>query len=442
MVLELGRIPVEEIDWGRKTLVEGKALLIDREELMEKTRGNDPRITSIKAEIARPGESVRIIPIKDVIEPRVKVEGKGGMFPGLISGVETVGEGRTHVLAGCSVLTVGRIVGFQEGMIDMSGPGARYTSFSKLLNVALVIDVKESISRHEHEEALRLAGLRAAAYLGEAGRNAKPAEVSRFQVRPLFQTQNHRGMAAPPAAHASAALPDLPGVAYIYMLLSQGLLHDTFVYGHDVKTMLPTPINATEVMDGAIVSGNCVSACDKNTTYHHQNNPIINELFKRDGRDLHFVGTIITNANVTLRDKMRSADYTAKLVELLGVDGVVISKEGFGNPDADAMMYCSKLEEKGIATVIISDEFAGSDGGSQSLADTTPRADAVVSVGNANELITLPSMDRVIGDVEIIEKMAGGQAGSLSRGAITAELQVIMGATNELGFELLSSVGE
>ncbi len=426
MVLELGRIRIEEVEWGRKTLIDGKVLYIDREELIQKTRGGDPRITSIEAEIARPGESVRIIPVKDAIEPRVKVEGSGGIFPGLISGVETVGDGRTHVLQGCSVLTVGQIVGFQEGMIDMSGPGARYSSFSKLLNVVLVIGVKDGISKHEHEEALRLAGLRAAVYLGEAGRTITPSEVDRFEVHPPFRS--------------TGGEPDLPKVVYVYMLLSQGLLHDSYLYGRDVKTILPTLIMPTEVMDGAIVSGNCVSACDKNTTYHHQNNPIIEELFRRDGIDLHFLGTVVTNTNVTLRDKQRSSDYTAKLVGLLAPDGVIISKEGFGNPDADAMMNCAKIEVKGISTVLVTDEFAGVDGGSQSLADTTPRANAVVSVGNANELITLPPMDKVIGDIRVIEKMAGGVSGGLSKeGGITAELQVIVGSTNELGFELLSS---
>lgn len=425
MVLELGRIPIEDIDWGRETSVEGRTLQINRQELIEKIRGSDSRITSIMAELARPGESVRIIPVKDVVEPRVKVEGRGGMFPGLISGVETVGHGRTHVLDGCSVLTVGQIVGFQEGMIDMSGPGARYSSFSKLLNVALVIKVKEGISKHEHEEALRMAGLRAAVYLGEAGRRVKPAEVSRFEI------------SAPSGLKPITS--GLPRIAYLYMLLSQGLLHDSYLYGRDMKTVLPTFIMPTEVMDGAIVSGNCVSACDKNTTYHHQNNPVINELLKRDGRELHFVGTVVTNANVTLRDKERSSDYAVKLVEWLGVDGVIISKEGFGNPDADAMMYCAKLEERGIGATLLTDEFAGVDGGSQSLADTTPLANALVSVGNANEMIALPPMDRVIGDERIIEKMAGGQPASLSERGITAELQVIMGATNELGFEFLSS---
>jgi glycine reductase complex component B subunit alpha and beta len=425
MVLELGRIPIEDIEWGRRTSVEGRTLQINRLELVQTIRESDSRIASVTAELARPGESVRIIPIKDVIEPRVKVEGTGGIFPGLIAGVETVGQGRTHVLEGCAVLTVGQIVGFQEGLIDMSGPGARYSCFSKLLNVALVIDVKPGISRQEHEEVLRLAGLRAAVYLGEAGRSAKPDEVMRFELSAPFARDRSRN--------------GLPRVAYLYMLLSQGLLHDSYLYGRDMKTVLPTLIMPTEAMDGAIVSGNCVSACDKNTTYHHQNNPIINELFKRDGKELQFVGVVVANANVTLRDKERSSDYAVKLLEWIGVDGVIISKEGFGNPDADAMMYCAKLEEKGIRAVLLTDEFAGVDGGSQSLADTTPLANALVSVGNANEMIALPPMQKVIGDEQIIAKMAGGQPGSLSERGITAELQVIMGATNELGFECLSS---
>jgi sarcosine reductase len=423
MALELGRIPIEEIRWGHATRIEEKVLHIHREELIEKTWGSDSRITAMDVDLALPGESVRIIPIKDVIQPRVKVEGAGGIFPGLISGMDKVGNGKTLVLEGCSVVTVGQIVGFQEGMLDMAGPGAQYSSFSKLLNVVLHIDVKKGIAQREHEEALRLAGLRAAAYLGEAGRSMTPKTIELFEGLESRRTKS-----------------SLPKVAFVYMLLSQGLLHDTYLYGQDLKALQPTLILPTEAMDGAVVSGNCVSACDKNTTYHHMNNPIIEELSRRDGKDLHFAGVVVTNANVTLMDKEQSSSYTAELVEQLGVDGVIISKEGFGNPDADAMMNCAKIEEKGISTVLITDEFAGADGGSQSLADAHPRANALVSVGNANMTITLPPMEKVIGDVQILQRLAGGLPDGLSSdGEITVELQVILGATNELGFEALSS---
>ncbi|MCD5412549.1 MAG: glycine/sarcosine/betaine reductase component B subunit, partial [Dehalococcoidia bacterium] len=360
---------------------------------------------------------------KDVIEPRIKVNGTGELFPGVIGRMGTAGVGRTHVLRGAAVVTVGRIVGFQEGLIDMAGPGARYTPFSEINNIALILDPIEGIAPHAHEEALRLAGLRAAAYLGNAGREVAPEEVEVYELTPVTDTT-------------------LPRVAYVHPLLSQGLLHDTYLYGVDAKNILPTLIHPNELMDGAITSGNCVSACDKHTTYHHMNNAVVRELYRRHGKDLNFIGVIITNLKVTLADKQRSSDYASKLAKLLGAEGVIITKEGFGNPDTDVMMLCKKIEDYGIKTVLISDEFAGRDGASQSLADTVPQADALVSVGNANEVVTLPPLKRIIGDLNPVESIAGGFDGCLAAdGSVDIEIQAIIGATCQLGFGKLTAQG-
>jgi sarcosine reductase len=427
MKLELGQIYIRDVQFGAETRVQDGVLTVSPEELRQRILA-DERLVDVQIDIARPGESVRIIPVKDVIEPRVKVRGPGGVFPGFISKVETVGSGRTHVLKGCAVVTTGKIVGFQEGIIDMSGPGAAYTPFSQTINLTVHATPRDGITQHEHEAAIRLAGLKAAAYLGEAGRSVEPDAVTTYEHLPLPQ--------------ALAAYPDLPRVVYVYMLQSQGLLHDTYVYGVDAKRMLPTLISPTEVMDGAIVSGNCVSACDKNTTYHHQNNPIIHDLYERHGQDLCFLGVVITNENVYLADKERSSSYTAKLVAMLGADGAIISEEGFGNPDTDLIMNCKKIEAMGIKTVLVTDEYAGRDGASQSLADADKAADAVVTAGNANETIVLPPMAKVIGYPEQANVIAGGWAGSLRPdGSIVAEIQVITGATNELGFSRLAAKG-
>jgi glycine reductase len=103
-------------------------------------------------------------------------------------------------------------------------------------------------------------------------------------------------------------------------------------------------------------------------------------------------------------------------------------------------MNCTKIERKGIKTVLITDEYAGRDGTSQSLADASPLADAIVSAGNANALITLPPMERVIGSLEPAEVIAGGFKGNRNAdGSLTVELQAIIGATNELGFNRLTA---
>ena len=427
MRLELGKIFIKDVQFGAVTEVKDSVLYINKEEMLKEI-GGDEHIKSIDLDIVHPGESVRIIPVKDVIEPRVKVEGKGGIFPGVISKVDTVGEGRTHALKNVAVVTTGKIVGFQEGIIDMTGPGAEYTPFSKLNNVVVIAEPVDGLKQHDHEKAVRMIGFKAATYLGEVARNLTPDEVVTYETKSLLESV--------------AEYPELPKVGYVYMLQTQGLLHDTYVYGVDAKQIVPTLLYPTELMDGAIVSGNCVSACDKNPSYVHMNNSIVEDLYAQHGKEINFMGVIITNENVYLADKERSSNWTAKLCKQLGLDAVIVSQEGFGNPDTDLIMNCKKIEGQGVKTVIVTDEYAGRDGASQSLADADVKANAVVTGGNANQVIVLPKMDKVIGHVEVADVIAGGAAGSLKEdGTIEAEIQVITGATNETGFGFLTAKG-
>lgn len=425
MRLEMGHIYIKDIQFADESKIQDGVLYVAKEEL-EKTALEDEKIKGVSFDIARPGESVRITPVKDVIEPRVKVEGRGGVFPGVISKVDTVGSGKTYALKGMAVVTAGRIVGFQEGIIDMTGPGAQYTPFSQTLNLVMVCEPVDDIKQHDYEKAVRFAGFRVAAYIGELARSLTPDETKVYETCTIKE--------------GLEKYPELPRVAYVQMLQSQGLLHDTYVYGVDAKKIVPTILSPTEIMDGAIVSGNCVSACDKNPTYVHQNNPVVHDLFEEHGKTLNFVCQIITNENVYLADKQRSSDWTAKLCKMLDLDGVIVSQEGFGNPDTDLIMNCKKIEAEGVKTVIITDEYAGRDGKSQSLADADAAADAVVTGGNANEVIILPKLDKVIGTLDYVTKIAGASEETLREdGSLEVEFQVITGATNETGFNKLSA---
>ncbi|HHW95451.1 MAG TPA: beta-aspartyl-peptidase [Mogibacterium sp.] len=425
MRLELGKINITDIQFAEESKIDNGVLYVNAEELKPLVL-EDEKIKDVYFDIARPGESVRITPVKDVIEPRVKVEGKGGVFPGWIAKVDTVGSGKTYALKGMAVVTAGKIVGFQEGIIDMTGLGAEYTPFSKTLNLVMVCEPIEGVKQHDYEPAVRKAGFRVAARIGELARELVPDETV------VYETQTFK--------EGIDKYPDLPRVGYVCMLQSQGLLHDTYVYGVDVKQIIPTIISPTEVMDGAIVSGNCVSACDKNPTYVHQNNPVVEDLFAQHGKTLNFVSMIITNENVYLADKQRSSDMTAKICRMLDLDGVIITQEGFGNPDTDLIMNCKKIEAEGIKTVIVTDEYAGRDGKSQSLADADVAANAVVTGGNANQLVILPKLDKVIGTLDYVNVIAGASDHTLREdGSLEVELQVITGATNETGFGRLSA---
>ncbi|MDK2883290.1 MAG: glycine reductase complex component subunit alpha and beta, partial [Bacillota bacterium] len=187
MRLELGKITIRNVEFGPATKVENGTLYVNKEEL-EALILEDKCIKSCEIDLARPGEEVRIIPVKDVIEPRCKVSGPGGIFPGFVSKVETVGSGRTHVLKGAAVVTTGKIVGFQEGIIDMTGPGAKYTPFSQTYNVVLNLQPVDGLPQHDHERAVRLAGLKAAAYLGEAAKNLEPETIEVYELGSYLET--------------------------------------------------------------------------------------------------------------------------------------------------------------------------------------------------------------------------------------------------------------
>lgn len=418
--LELGKIYIKDILFGDKTYVENGVLYVNKDELIEYLK-EDARIKEIRVNIAKPGEKTRIIPVKDVIEPRFKVSGTGKGFPGAVDKMEEVGQGRTHVLSGAAVVTIGDIVGIQEGVIDMWGEGAKYTPFSQTNNLVIDISPIEGLSEHEHEETVRKAGLRASTYLGRGSKDIEPDEIKIFELESM--------------AERIQKYPKLPKVVYIQMLIAQGLLHDTFIYGVDSKVMLPTLIHPNEILDGAVVSGNCVAACDKITTYQHLNNSVILDLYDKHGKEINFLGVILTPENVTLEGKLRSTKYATKIAKMLGADGVIVTEEGYGNPDADLLMICKDLEENGIKTVLITDECAGRDGSSQSLADTASEAKSVVSTGNVSHLVKLPPAEKILGNEKAIKNLSGGYDESIcSDGSIMCELNAIIGSTSEIGY--------
>jgi len=424
MRLELHKLKIRGLAFADRTYASGGILYVNKDEA-EALVAEDPRFAKVMIDLACPGESIRIIPVKDAVEPRVKI-GEGTYFPGFSGPMEKAGSGKTLVLDGAAVITCGPIVAFQEGFVDMSGPGARYTPFSQTCNVVLSVEPADNLEKHQYEAALREAGLKLGVYIARScdENGASADEVQVFEKGDTFEE--------------STKYPSLPKVIYVCMNITQGLLHDTYLYASDLRPALPTFLHPNEVLDGAMVSGNCVSACDKNTTWHHLHNPIVQALYARHGKDINFLGVIPTQESTVLDGKLRAADMNLSIAKQLGAEGVIVSEEGYGNPDTDLCLNAKKFELAGIKAVLVSDEAAGTDGASQSLADATPELTGFVSTGNVNEMIEVPQMEKVIGYKEAISLLSGGAEESLRPdGSMYVELQSIIGSTAEIGFNKL-----
>lgn len=424
MRLELYKVYVKRLLWGKKTHVTDGTLFINKTEAEELVL-RDRRFVKAGLELASPGESVRIIPVKDAVEPRVKLDDKT-YFPGFCGPMRKAGEGKTLVLDRAAVITCGPIVAFQEGFVDMSGPTAPYSPFSETYNIVLSVEPKEGLEKHQYEAALREAGLNLAVHIAKscAENGTEADEVKIFE----------KGT----TAEETLKYPRLPKVVYVCMNITQGLLHDTYLYASNLRPALPTLLHPNEVLDGAMVSGNCVSACDKNTTWHHVHNPIVKALYARHGSDINFLGVIPTQESTVLDGKIRAASMNLALAQELGADGVIVSEEGYGNPDTDLCLNAKYFEQAGIKSVLLSDESAGTDGASQSLADATPELTGFISTGNVNEMIEAPAMEKVIGYPEAIALLSGGAEESLRPdGSMYVELQSIIGSTAEIGYNKL-----
>ena len=130
--LEIGNFHVKDVVFGDETKFENGILSINKEEAENFIR-EDECITEVEIKIARPGERIRIVPIKEAAEPRVRLDGRS-VFPGVTGKVEKAGEGVLHALKGVSVMGVGMHMGsFGDGLVDMFGEGQKYPTLEILL---------------------------------------------------------------------------------------------------------------------------------------------------------------------------------------------------------------------------------------------------------------------------------------------------------------------
>jgi glycine reductase len=371
----------------------------------------DTRFNEIEVELVHPGDECRVVKIFDIVEPRTKLDGEN--FPGLIGGLKTVGNGRTLVLRGTSVVPIDNGGGTRSGIFDMTGPIAKYNLYANLHHVILHCHPKEGISRSDYQDGLRSANLKAAIYLAEAGKGIPPDALETYTLPSLFEM--------------SEDTKHLPRIAYIYQihtLQQSGGIGEPIFYGDEVMKLLPTVVHPNEILDGALVRGHYGGGQE---TYSIQNNAIIKELYKRHGKDLCFVGVVVVVATSTTEHRQRSAIMASKLVRsVLGAEGAILTKTGGGAPHADMGWTAEMCEEAGIKTVMIVQDQSNNMTSEGSLLYASAKVDAVVNVGSWTRELKLPPMPKVIGGPLNFKGKPAGED-------IEVRITSLIGALNQVG---------
>ncbi len=426
MRLDIASYPVTEVDFGPKTELRNGTLVIDKVELRGQVL-QDPVFEGVDIGLVRPGQSVRIVHVLDVVQPRWKTEGPGTVFPGLIGPPTTVGQGVTNSLAGVAVVTAGDAVPgeptyWREGIVDMSGPGAPLSPFSRLLNVTL--DLKPNLDLFpaqgsgvesmwgtpkvlEYHRSVNAAGCRVAAYLARvATAGMAPSSVETFGLGPSD--------------------PSLRKVACIYQS-SRPQLYGELLQQIHTGTM----IHPNESFDGALMVGVGVATTAQPTLYLHQNNEVLMELCRRHGKELTFVGYVLFGGNTsTPVAKERVSGAVSNFVRLLGAEAVLVLGDSDSNLSLDCMLTLQKCERMGIKTTLLFKEV-GRGNEDPGFVSFVPEADAIVNVGSREQQVTLPPVETVIGGERLLHEDVD------AAGEINTNLRYIVGANNLLGMNHL-----
>jgi glycine reductase complex component B subunit alpha and beta len=386
--LELASYPVDAVDLEAAAA----ALALD-----------DPRLAGVDVELIRPGDPVRLTHVLDAVEPRVKADDPGRTFPGALGTLDPAGYGRTNRIAGCAVVACAnfpaeeRPLHEQESLVDMAGPGAEYSRMSKTTNVVLEFHPGDGVGNEDFETAVRESKLRAARDLAAGTIGQQPAEL---------EALCHRvNTAEGDDSHGPRGGEGIPSVAVLLQLSSLGPLYEIYLYGTCLDGFQPSLLNPLEVLDGALTCGEYHWAGLRNSTYSFQNSELVRELLSADGERVRFLGLVACRGyNQSAKDKERAAMFAAKLTSELGADGAIVTTDAGGNSHTDTMLTVRACERAGIRTVAIVAEMGG-------LTDWVPEADAIVSVGNAEELVPEWRPARVLGGGTLLDGRPAAECG-------------------------------
>ena len=412
MSLDLASFPVHSARFGSRTEYRDGRLTIDAEAVRRLVL-RDPRIKDVQLELVHPGESARVIRALDAIEPLTKVKGPSGTFPGFNGPPRTCGSGLTHRLEGFTVIQVTEfpypasgVQAFEEGIIEMSGPGAAYSACSDRVNLLLVLTPGAASNNLEYDDALRRAGLRVADDLAKATRDLSPPKKETFDIGP--------------------EKPGLPRILWVHLVRSQGPMIQTFLYGHEISGSVPTVLHPNEMLDGAVVGAN-YKIGSRTPTFRHTWHPSLETLYRRHGKELNFAGVIIARGhheNEFLKE--RSGQIAAQLAVMLRANGALCTYEATGNTHIDFMLIVKALEQAGIPAGAVVHEYGGPEGKDISLLDFVPEAVALASSGGIDRRLTLPPVARLIGGTHLAHR------GEPALGELNLPLQELYAVTGEM----------
>ena len=404
MKLQVDYTNIKTVEFGEKTSLNGTTLVINKEDLISQFDTN--YFETVDIIIAKPGDDVRILGVTDCTQPRVKADDPEATFPGFLGKLAPAGDGRTVALKGVLITELYPMKANFKALVDMNGPIADLTMMSRHNHIVLDVRPKEGINASAYCQAQKMAALKLAVYLAKFAIERTPDESVSYELGPVGPGSDGK---------------PLPKVAYLTSQWAGFDVQQFYYYGQSGLGTLPMMIHPNEMLDGAFIYRYF------QPMYFYQEEAMIKELYARHGKDIEFVGMVMTCGKTETSAKEASSMAAAAMAKnYLKADITINTKAGMGHCQLEQQMMHIWSEKLGMKAVTVMPGVSSEKPGDL-LVISDSAVDAVVHSGDI-QMMEYPHVETLVGVHDIPALMAFDLHGPFT---ITTNLNIVGGHTTQ-----------
>lgn len=332
---------IEKVVFAEETKIDGTTLYLRTpEELTKEAIDSEELVMDMKLEIITPAEYNKYSEtIMDVQPIAAKEEGE-------------IGEGVTRVIDGVIMMVTGTDekgvqigeFGSSEGVLETNIMWGRPGAPDKGdIFIKTQVTVKEGTNM---ERPGPLAAHCASDYITQEIREALKKADESLVVDTEELTQYRR--------------PGKKKVVVVKEIMGQGAMHDNLILPVEpVGTLgakpnvdlgnVPVVLSPLEVLDGGIHALTCIGPASKENSRHYWREPLVIEAMHDEEVDL--VGVIFVGSPQVNAEKFYVSKRLGMMIEAMGVDGAIVTTEGFGNNHIDFASHIEQIGKRDISVV-------------------------------------------------------------------------------------------
>lgn len=337
-------LKIDKVVFAEETKIEGTTLYLRKpEELTKEAVDSEELVVDMKLEIITPAEYNKYSEtIMDVQPIAAKEEGE-------------IGEGVTRVIDGVIMMVTGTDengvqigeFGSSEGVLETNIMWGRPGAPDKGdIFIKTQVTVKAGTNM---ERPGPLAAHCASDYITQEIREALKQADESLVVDTEELTQYRR--------------PGKKKVVVVKEIMGQGAMHDNLILPVEpVGTLgakpnvdlgnVPVVLSPLEVLDGGIHALTCIGPASKENSRHYWREPLVIEAMHDEEIDL--VGVIFVGSPQVNAEKFYVSKRLGMMIEAMGVDGAIVTTEGFGNNHIDFASHIEQIGKRGVAVVGVS----------------------------------------------------------------------------------------